>query len=588
MNAIDVVLGIGALVDAWLVAYAFLRIRRTLAKFVFVALLLDLVVTTGAFVGVELGALGGAWAGVALWTFVLSHPLGAALVLAAIHGEGLFRRHPYVLLVFAPVPFLAAFAPPVGYRLADAYATAPLNWYLVLCLALPLGEAAAAWHRYPARKSELFLLLAGAVVLVLTGPVYGFELQGLGLAEGAGSNPGAPIAAGLFAAALTLANPLPMRRVPAGPGADPNFPAGRLLLVDEIRPKASAHYVGLAVYNGRPSLKIVRGSSGPPPVGHDALAVAALRPTASAVSVLLATASEFLARHPSGLVYVRDLSYIVALAGAESMREGLTSLQRIVTGTGGSVVTSLALLTPAERRDAMALPGVAAVRLPDPAVEFEAILTASVGGAATQLLKSFAAREHRRPEDLAYEDLPDLERFLGTALAELARAPGDDPVITGWRKTLDHVNLDLDRFARRSLPETAAGPWPSAVRATAGEDLLVRASDYWKGRELEEMLRVVTQPSVGERFAERVRAAFVQALGRTGEHIFESELRRIGKGPKDLSPDDMPRLAEGAAAAIASLGSAVDLPQGRADLEERGRRLRTMLAGIAEEVGHGA
>ena len=161
-------------------------------------------------------------------------------------------------------------------------------------------------------------------------------------------------------------------------------------------------------------------------------------------------------------------------------------------------------------------------------------------------------------------------------------------MITGWRKTLDHVNLDLDRFARRSLPETAAGPWPSAVRATAGEDLLVRASDYWKGRELEEMLRVVTQPSVGERFAERVRAAFVQALGRTGEHIFESELRRIGKGPKDLSPDDMPRLAEGAAAAIASLGSAVDLPQGRADLEERGRRLRTMLAGIAEEVGHGA
>ena len=588
MNAIDVVLGIGALVDAWLVAYAFLRIRRTLAKFVFVALLLDLVVTTGAFVGVELGALGGAWAGVALWTFVLSHPLGAALVLAAIHGEGLFRRHPYVLLVFAPVPFLAAFAPPVGYRLADAYATAPLNWYLVLCLALPLGEAAAAWHRYPARKSELFLLLAGAVVLVLTGPVYGFELQGLGLAEGAGSNPGAPIAAGLFAAALTLANPLPMRRVPAGPGADPNFPAGRLLLVDEIRPKASAHYVGLAVYNGRPSLKIVRGSSGPPPVGHDALAVAALRPTASAVSVLLATASEFLARHPSGLVYVRDLSYIVALAGAESMREGLTSLQRIVTGTGGSVVTSLALLTPAERRDAMALPGVAAVRLPDPAVEFEAILRASVGGAAAQLLKSFAAREHRRPEDLAYEDLPDLERFLGTALAELARAPGDDPVITGWRKTLDHVNLDLDRFARRSLPETAARPWPSAVRATTGEDLLVRASDYWKGRELEEMLRVVTQPSVGERFAERVRAAFVQALGRTGEHIFESELRRIGKGPKDLSPDDMPRLAEGAAAAIASLGSAVDLPQGRADLEERGRRLRTMLAGIAEEVGHGA
>ena len=536
----------------------------------------------------ELGALGGAWAGVALWTFVLSHPLGAALVLAAIHGEGLFRRHPYVLLVFAPVPFLAAFAPPVGYRLADAYATAPLNWYLVLCLALPLGEAAAAWHRYPARKSELFLLLAGAVVLVLTGPVYGFELQGLGLAEGAGSNPGAPIAAGLFAAALTLANPLPMRRVPAGPGADPNFPAGRLLLVDEIRPRASAHYVGLAVQNGRPSLKIVRGSSGPPPVGHDALAVAALRPTASAVSVLLATASEFLARHPSGLVYVRDLSYIVALAGAESMREGLTSLQRIVTGTGGSVVTSLALLTPAERRDAMALPGVAAVRLPDPAVEFEAILRASVGGAAAQLLKSFAAREHRRPEDLAYEDLPDLERFLGTALAELARAPGDDPVITGWRKTLDHVNLDLDRFARRSLPETAAGPWPSAIRATAGEDLLVRASDYWKGRELEEMLRVVTQPSVGERFAERVRAAFVQALGRTGEHIFESELRRIGKGPKDLSPDDMPRLAEGAAAAIASLGSAVDLPQGRADLEERGRRLRTMLAGIAEEVGHGA
>jgi hypothetical protein len=190
-------------------------------------------------------------------------------------------------------------------------------------------------------------------------------------------------------------------------------------------------------------------------------------------------------------------------------------------------------------------------------------------------------------EDLTYEDLPAIQGFLGTALRELARAPGDEPVITGWRKTLDRVNLDLDRFARRSLQETAAAPWPSERRGRTSEEFVVRASEYWKGREIDEVLQVVTQHAERERFGERVRTAFVQVLGRTGNHLFESELRRLGKSAADLAPGDVPRLAEAAETAIASLGSALDLPAGRADLEERGKKLRSLLSVIAEEVETG-
>jgi hypothetical protein len=587
MSLYPILLLAGVVADAWLAAYGVLRLRRTLAKLAFVALLVDFVVMTSAFAGIELGALGPGWAPVALWSFVLSHPLAALFLLLAIHGEDLLRRHPYVLLLLAPAPVLAWLAPPAGYDLGNAYATAPLNWYLVLCLALPLGEAVAVWLRTVARKSEMFALLTGAVVLVLTGPVYGFELQAVGLAEGAGSNPGTPVAAALFALALTFANPLRVREVPRGTSRDGTFPPGHVLLADEARPKGTSHFVSRAVAAGRPTLEVVRGVPGIKPPATGSRALAAIVPSRWPASVVLATASEFLARHRGGLVYLRDLAYLATLEGLAAAKDVLLALRRTAAGTQASVVASLSLFTPAERRELLALPGVTAVRLPDPAPEFEAILAASLGGGASQLLRSFSTRAHRRVEDLTYEDLPAIQGFLGTALRELARAPGDEPVITGWRKTLDRVNLELDRFARKSLQETAAGPWPSEARAGASGELVVKASDYWKGRELDEVLRVVTQNADRERFGERVRTAFVQAFGRAGDHIFESELKRLGKTPGDLAPRDVARLADASDVAIESLGSALDLPAGRADLEERGKKLRSLLTMIAEEVDGG-
>jgi len=542
---------------------------------------------TSAFAGIEHGGLGPEWGPVALWAFVLSHPLAAIFLLLAIHGEDLLRRYPYVFLLLVPAPVLAWLAPPSGYALANVYATPPLNWYLVLCLALPLGEAVAACLRSVARKSELFVLLAGAVVLVLTGPVYGFELQAVGLDALAGSNPGTPVAAALFALALTFANPLPVRAVPKGAARDPHFPPGRVLVADEARPKGTSHFVALAVAEGRPTLEVVRAPSGTPPCGTGARGIAALAPSRWPACVVLSTASEFLARHPGGLVYIRDLAYVASLEGLPAAKDVLLALRRTVHGTPATVVASLALFTPAERREIIAIPGVTPVRLPDPAAEFEAVLATSLGGGGAQLLKSFASRAHRRVEDLTYGDLPAIQGFLETALRALARAPGDEPVIRGWRKTLDRVNLDLDRFARRSLQETAAAPWPSEARGRTSEEFVVRASEYWKGREIDEVLQVVTQHAERERFGERVRTAFVQVLGRTGDHLFESELRRLGKSAADLAPGDVPRLAEAAETAIASLGSALDVPAGRADLEERGKKLRSLLSLIAEEVDGG-
>ena len=588
MSLYPILLLAGVVADAWLAAYGLVRFRRTLAKLAYLALLLDFIVMTSAVAGIALGGLGGEWTAVALWSFVLAHPLAALFLLLAIHGEDLLRRYPYVLGILAPAPLLAWLAPPAGYDLGNVYATAPLNWYLVLCLALPLGEAVAAWLRSVARKSELFVLLAGAVVLVLTGPVYGFELSAVGLVEGAGSNPGTPIAAALFALALTLANPLAMRRVPKGASVDPQFPPGRVVLADESRPKGTAHFVALAVAAGRPALEIARATPGPAPADEPgSRAIARLAPTRWPASVVLSTASEFLARHPGGLVYLRDLSYLATLAGLPAAKDVLLALKRTATNTSATIVASLSLFTQSERRDLLALPGIAPVRLPDPASEFEAVLGASLGGGAGQLLRTFASRAHRRAEDFTYEDLPAILEFLGTALRELARAPGDEPVVKGWRKTLDRVTLELDRFARKSLLETAAAPWPSETRSGTVEPFVVRASDYWKGREIDEILRVVSQNADRARFGERVRTVFTQVLGPTGGHIFESELKKLGKPAADLAPEDVARLAESAEAAIASLGSALDIPQGRADLEERGRKLRSLLDGIVQEVSGG-
>ena len=83
MTFYPILLLAGVVADAWLAAYGLLRLRRTLAKLAFVALLVDFVVMTSAFAGIELGALDPGWAPVALWSFVLSHPLAALFLLLA-------------------------------------------------------------------------------------------------------------------------------------------------------------------------------------------------------------------------------------------------------------------------------------------------------------------------------------------------------------------------------------------------------------------------------------------------------------------------------------------------------------------------
>ena len=562
--------------------------RRTLAKLALVALLVDYIIATTAVAGILLETGAPWWDETAVWALVLSHPLAALFLLIAVHGESLFRRYPYVLLILAPVLAFAALSPAGGYDLANLYAAAPLSWYLVLCLALPLGETTAAWVRSIARKSELFLLLAGAIVLVLAGPVYAFELQAVGFAEGAGSNPGTPVAGALFVLALVLANPLRMPAVRGRLGRDPNFPGGKVFLIDEVRSKGSSHFVSTALAAGRPALEIARGPAPTGPPGPGLRGVATMGPAGLPGSIVLATASEFLAHHPGGLVYLRDLSYLVVLVGHRAAADAVIALRRTVAGTSGTIVGSLALLTPEERQKFAALPGIEVVRLPDPAVEFQAILARDLAGTAGQILRSFATRERRRVEDLSYEDLPAIQEFLRDTFEQLAHAPGDKVLSANWRRTVDRARLDLDEFAGRTLMETATGPWPSTSKAVSSGDLVITASDYWKGRELEESVIAVPATRDRDRVAEAVRTAFVQVLGRTGDHLFEAELKRLGKSPASLGAEDIPQLAQASEEAIVSLGSALDIAAGRADMEEKGRRLKSLLTGIAREAGHGA
>ena len=107
MSLYPILLLAGVVADAWLAAYGLLRFRRTLAKLAYLALLLDFIVMTSAVAGIALGGLGGEWTAVALWSFVLAHPLAALFLLLAIHGEDLLRRYPYVLGILAPAPLLA-------------------------------------------------------------------------------------------------------------------------------------------------------------------------------------------------------------------------------------------------------------------------------------------------------------------------------------------------------------------------------------------------------------------------------------------------------------------------------------------------
>ena len=572
MTLYSVALGLTVAANLWLLGFVALRANRRLPKR---ALLLFLAAFSASHVGTIAlleGGTNATWAGLAFATLVLGYTALALFVLSFLYGEGLRRRIPMVAGIVVPGILIAGLGAYTGWLPSQAFepATDPVsvgvNGYLVACIAIALAESLAVWRRSPARAREAFPLVLGSVGLIIAGPIYGFELVVFRFTELTGTNLAVPFAAALFTIALMRGNPLPFRgRTPEGPRPIPwMVPAGTYLL-DEARPKY-AQAMFLAASHGSPALAILSEPDARVPdlAGVEKVHV----PAASRCAAVLAgTVSEFLHRHPTGVVLVNDLSYAVANSGLAITTD---ALRRCVAGkpAGGRLVVSLAALTE-EERSALAVTGTVRVSAPDVEAELAAILTTHVG-AATDSLRRAALARGKRIEDLTVLDVPHVRDFVLASLADF-RGSSDHAAESGWGRVSETVAAEFESLWRTSPMER---PAQRERRTAPAEELsVVRAA--------EALPPSVTAKAPRQSLGTAVRDAFLGALGPAGEPVYRRVMGALRRDAATLRPEDLPKVAELAEAALADLGGAIDVDDAKRDLLERTRRLQAQLTGLA-------
>ena len=566
----------GVVLDAWILALVALRGRRPWLQATFAAVALTFVVNGAAFVGTSEGLLGPAWDAAVLWTLVLAYPLTTILVLSLIHGETLPRRRAAAFALLALAPLVVLLTPSADWGVSHAYAPNLLGAFLILCLGLALAEAVYRRMTSALFGAEAFWLVAGVAVLIIGGPIYALEFQDLGLLQSAGSNVAAPAALALFALVLLHADPFAGAHPrPAHRWTGTSVPPARTAIVfDEARPKYALDSAARASARGQPVLVLGRATPEPRASG------VALVPTRHAALKLLSTVSEFGARAPGGLAVLPDLGDVATMSGWARTHEAVLRLRGVAEGTGTALVFSASGLTGAEKADLRA-DGLTWWSLPDPADEFEAVLTPSFGPGSRRLLEAFARSEALRRRDLTLHHADAFLRFLERALAELSTTAADDAARTGLRTQTEAASAALRAFVARDAADLARGGWPSRQAAAADRGLLVTAAEYWKGKEMEELLRTATDLGDRESLFERAREVFVQQLGDAGEGMLRSELAKLGRRPEDLRPEDVSRLADRAAVDLAALADVVDVPQERVRIRDQIESIRRRLAAIA-------
>ncbi|HYS72088.1 MAG TPA: hypothetical protein VEM95_06660, partial [Thermoplasmata archaeon] len=445
-----------------------------------------------------------------------------------------------------------------------------VNGYLVLCLGVALAESLATWQGPSGRRPAAFPIVLGVVALIITGPIYGFELVVLGVTSFTGTNLATPVAGALFAFAMLRTNPLPFRgRVPEGGRRVPWTVPGGTYLVEETRSKYAESLFLAAAYETH-ALGIL---SDPETASFTGIETVRLPPGPQCPSVLAATVAEFTERHPSGAVLVDDASYAVTNGG---LRETVREVGRVAAARppGARLIVSLSKLTDVEREAFREIPGTH-LTPPDVDVELAAILDAHLGAAGDQLMRAAIARG-KRVEDLSIPDVPHVRDYLLASIADL-RGPSDDATQSGWRRICEGLASDLEALWR--TPPMEPPPARTIAKESEGDSFLVRAAEVLvspTGGAADEPPSRSRLPLGGA-----VRDAFLDSLGPAGDSVYRQVLARLRKEPEALGPDDLPRIMKLAQDAVRDLFGAIDVDDAKRDLAARTQRLRAQLKGLA-------
>ena len=571
--------------DVSILVFVLLRVRQTWNKTLFVAMAMSFVVYGAAIAGEAEGVDNPLVAAIALWAFVLAHPLIAIAALAAFHGEDLPRRRPAILLLLLPVPVVASFAVAEDMTTGQAYTDPALSSFFAVCFAVGLAEALYVRMSSPVLASEATWIGVGIVLLILAGPLMTVELDALGLPSAGSLILGTPPALAAFALAFARTDPFAVTDgVKRGEAwSEPSIvERGVAFVFDEARPKNLMITARREADRGRPVLILRRKGRYSDP-GDGRTCLSEIRPSAHAAAMALATVRGFLSRSPGGLLALPDLAGIATLCGWPKTLDLVRQIVRISRRTDTTLLISTSLLQEDERRGLNGL-RLAWWILPDPAVEVDVMLRTAFGAAGSSIFDGFLKANALTRGSFNAHHVLALTTHLGTAMDAFASFGAELHLADGLRQLVAEASEALQAYSRRSALDLSQADWPSRDPESADEAMLVTAMDHWRGKEPEPAVRGDRATDPGHSLYKRTLAIFVRELGPTGEGLLRFELRRLGRGDSELRPSDLKRLADRVDVALETMVEIVDVPEARRRLQEKLGAIRRQM-GLIEEEG---
>ena len=512
-----------------------LRGRRL--KVAFAALGVSLLtVNVVAALSLELGGTVVWLSSIGLLAMLFAHPLIAIAVIGVLcHGQPWNRplAHTGILLSVTPV---AVAGLSFGWGARDVYEIYYASVVPVIWLALPLAEATATWLGSDLRSDTAFACIMGITALVLSGPVYSLELQSLGFDWALGAIPASSFAYATLLWAAERANALP-HRLPrhTREGGVVDGIAPGLHLLEERRPKHAVEFARSRAASGWPTWVFLRQEPEDARERYGDAQMVVIPARSHAAERVMTTAAAIMQARENAFILIDDVSFLVSNCGLPETADALSVIADISKRRKCVVVASVCNLTSAERRALASLPA-SYWKLPNLEEEVSALMESEIGPVGAHLLQLYCKSRKMRPQDLRLDQLPNLQEFLATAVKNLSLKPGDSRLWDSAGAQIDALTTKLESYRRMTLPELAGGPWPSAtLKRRDGQDWIVRATDFHFGDGAAE-----ERAGVGS----KIRKAFADALGKSGETMFEQALRFMQKTERELTQEDLPSLIQ--------------------------------------------
>lgn len=504
--------------------------------------------------------------------YPITFPLATLVVILFLHPN-IKRQALLSLIMLLPFIGIGAWATTSGIG-ADGILEYPLVSLSVLsCTCIGIMEAFFGWFGGRIFRRQCFLFMLALTVLIVTGPLYAFELELLGYQSLKGAILGAPLVGGLLLASLYWADPAVDKKPSLSPSprsmATYRLKPGECYAISEKRPKYCYTFFRDVANAGNPSLLVTSEDSGElggrPTVDGFRRVELATKDTKETLKVtnlarLHNTIVDIIDKDGNPVVLIDALHYLLSNNDLQDVVELVERIVRFAHRKNCWVLLSFSLLTEDEKSELLSL-DVLHLKVPSPEDVVKKILMAHTGQLSSHMVKLSCKILKKRFHDLTVEDVPEISKIVTNAVRSLGQATHETAIMKNWETQAKGLRDSLYHFCEAPLSFLTTDEWRNWNPLDDGKQQRDVGRKMGESAKRAEKERDAIRCQHGQpELHNEVVDIFTRHLGEFGKDLLVRECAFLRIEPNTMTSEDVEKLAERAEKTVSELGAFIDIP----------------------------